>query len=174
MSNRRSLVLSSALAGAAALCVSGPLHAQGALAEKLQVHGYLTQGYAQSGELPILGISEGGTANYRTAALQFRYGITEKDNFVLQFSHRDMGTSLFTSDESSVMLDWAFYQRRFGNGSVRVGRGPIPLGIYNEVRDVGTILPFYRAPSNFYYEGFETLDGASANYDFALGGGWGF
>jgi len=46
-----------------------------------------------------LGIPEGGTADYRTAALQLRYVMTPHDQFVWQFSHRRLGTSPITVSE---------------------------------------------------------------------------
>ena len=53
------------------------------------------------------------------------------------------------------------------NFSIRVGKVLIPFGIYNEIRDVNILLPFYRAPVYPYGEGnyiAETLDGMSLNY----------
>jgi hypothetical protein len=49
---------------------------------------------------------------------------------------------------------------------VRVGKVPLPRGFYNEIRDVGTALPFYRAPLHYYLESAETLEGAVAGYRF--------
>ncbi|HEV8579508.1 MAG TPA: hypothetical protein VGX68_10550 [Thermoanaerobaculia bacterium] len=72
-------------------------------------------------------------------------------------------------------LDWMFYQRRFGGSSVKVGRVQIPFGIYNEVRDVGTLLPFYRPSDVFYGEGHfatETVDGIVLSHAFGGGSSW--
>jgi hypothetical protein len=67
------------------------------------------------------------------------------------------------SYEPDVKVDWAFYERRFGDQtSLRVGKAPIPMGIFNETRYTGTLLPFYRAPYAMYFEGAytsETIDG---------------
>jgi hypothetical protein len=46
---------------------------------------------------------------------------------------------------------------------LRIGKAPIPMGISNETRFQGTLLPFYRVPFGFYQEGgftSETLNGA--------------
>ena len=51
----------------------------------------------------------------------------------------------------------------------------IPLGIYNEVRDVGTVLPFYRPSFNFYGEGAftsETVDGIVVSHNFFNDSAW--
>jgi hypothetical protein len=142
--------------------------AQG-LSDNLSVHGFLTQGYATSSDLPIYGIPTDGTVDYRSAALQFRYALSASDNVVLQIRNRRLGTSALTAAEDDVQLQWAFYQRRIGKGSVRVGKVPLSLGLYNETRNVGTVVPFYRAPASFYMDGVETLDGANARYPLTFG-----
>ena len=142
---------------------------------KLQVHGYLTQAYGAAQGGTFLGIPEGGTADYRTAALQLRYTMTPNDQFVWQFSHRRLGTSPITVGEPELKVDWLFYSRQMGNLDLRVGRLPIPAGIYNEVRDVGVLLPLYRAPYDFYLEGAftsETVDGLSAGYHLFADAPW--
>jgi hypothetical protein len=151
-----------------ATALAAPARAQEG--EGLSVHGYLTQAYAWTDSLPILGITDGGTSDYRAAALQFRYGIAAADEFIVQLSHRRLGESILNGATSDVALDWAFYARRVGPLAIRVGRVPTPRGIYNETRDVGTVLPFYRAPYSFYTESFETTDGASVSWRHPLPG----
>jgi hypothetical protein len=136
--------------------------------DRLRVHGYLTQGYAKSDSLPVLGIGADATADYRNAALQLRYALSDVDNLVLQVSHRRMGSSVLAPD-GTVELDWAFYARRFGPASVKLGRFPTPMGIYSEIRDVGTLIPFYRPAESVYLEGFETLDGGMLSGGFVVG-----
>ncbi|HEV8578296.1 MAG TPA: hypothetical protein VGX68_04380 [Thermoanaerobaculia bacterium] len=143
---------------------------------KVTFHGYLTQAYAQSDGHQFLGISEDGTADYRTAALQVRADISRDDAFVVQFSHERFGDSRIEEIKDDVELDWIFYERRFGDSAVKVGRVQIPFGIYNEVRDVGTLLPFYRPSHNFYGEAAfssETVDGIVLSHSFSLGKSWG-
>ena len=149
-----------------------PVAAQSGVLDRLQIHGHLSQGYVTSSDMPIFGIPTNGSTDYRNAALQFRYGLTDNDHAVLQLKHRRLGESVLTESGSDLELAWAFYQRRFGNASVRIGRVPLPDGIFNETRDVGTLLPFYRAPANSYAEGIETIDGIIGSYDLSLGS-WG-
>lgn len=54
--------------------------------QKLTVHGFLTQAYAKSDGGTVLGITEDGTSDYRSLALQLRYAMSENDTFVLQLS----------------------------------------------------------------------------------------
>ena len=151
---------------------------------KLQVHGFLTQAYATANFVErdpsvdtgptfdelALGIPEDGTFEYWNVALQFRYQITPKDVMVVQFSSRRLGDSTISDLEDEVELDWAFYERRLtDNTTLKVGRVQIPLGIFNEIRDVGTILPFYRPSFTFYREGSftsETVDGLTLSHTF--------
>ncbi|MBN1351685.1 hypothetical protein JXJ21_19885 [candidate division KSB1 bacterium] len=130
---------------------------------KLAIHGYLTQAYAFTNTHQLMGIPHDGTSDYRNLALQFRYSITSHDNLVFQFSHKRLGRSPFMLIEEAVALDWAFFEHRFSFGtSMKVGKVQLPMGIFNELRDVGVLLPFYRAPFNLYQEGrytSETVDG---------------
>jgi hypothetical protein len=91
---------------------------------------------------------------------------------VIQLKHRRLGQSVLTAESNDIELGWAFYQRRFDKASIRVGRVPLPDGIFNEIRDVGTLLPFYRAPGISYSEGIETIDGVVGSYELPLGS-WG-
>jgi hypothetical protein len=150
------------------------LGAQGA--PKISVHGYLTQGWGKSTDVAFYGLSDDPSTDFRYAALQLRYLPTTRDEFVVQVNHRRLGRSHITDFESDVSLDWAFYQRSFHEGTtVKVGRIPIPRGIYNELRSVGVSLPLYRPPVVFYDEGAyysETIDGAVASRRFAESSPW--
>jgi hypothetical protein len=133
--------------------------------EKLTIHGYLTQAYAISDGVPSMGMTGEGTSDYRRAALLVRYDASMRDKFIMQLAHRRLGSSPTQAFESDVKLDWAFYEGRFGETArLRVGRVPIPIGIYNETRYVGTLMPFYRAPFAIYSEGSfaaEAIDGVT-------------
>lgn len=170
-----------AAAEARATTDAAPAETQRPLFERLQIHGFLTQAFADASfatggflspvpDEQILGIPEDGTTDYRNAAIQFRYESSDKDIFVLQLSHRALGSSPITEVEDDIELDWAFYERRFGNGTyLKVGRIQIPIGIFNEVRDVGTLLPFFRPTFTFYREGSfssETVDGVMVGRSF--------
>jgi hypothetical protein len=138
-------------------------------ADRFAVHGFLTQGFGVSESEPVLGIGTKPTADYRTAALQFRYDISPEGQLVLQLSHRRLGNSPIMAIEKEIELNWAFYRHRFGPVSVRAGRFPAAKGIYNEVRTVGTVLPTFRAPISIYSDGTETVDGVGVAWRLELG-----
>lgn len=156
------------LAGGAA-----PAAAQDSPLDRLSIHGFLTQAYAMSDGHQYLGIPDHGTNHYRVAALQFRYDASDRDAFVLQLSHERLGNSPLDEFEPAVDLDWVFYEHRFGtNTTARVGKIRSPVGIYNEIRDVGTLLPLYRPPLALYGEQFyasETVDGVMVGHRVPLG-----
>lgn len=134
---------------------------------KLSIHGYLTQAYAKSDGLPIQGIPKDGTWDYLVAALQMRYAISENDHLIFQARVRRVGSSLLSDND--IELDWAYYAHDFGPFAAKIGKIPIPLGLYNEIRSVGTVLPFFRAPASFYHEGTETIKGALISNRLPLG-----
>lgn len=172
MRSRRLIAVAAFAAGVAAWPAGS--HADDMLS-KLSVHGFLTQAYGRASDksATVLGIPRTGTSDYRTAALQFAYAISDKDRLVLQLSHERSGVDANAALRPDVALDWAFYQRRFSDSTtVKVGRLPIPLGIYNEIRDAGTVLPFFRPPDAFYSESTffaENLDGVAVEQSFSLG-----
>lgn len=152
---------------------------------KLQVHGFLTQAlatadYSDLGPTQdeiVMGIPDGDlTTDYRFLALQFRYQVSDKDVVVVQLSSRSLGDSPISEVEDEVELDWAFYERALGDQTaIKLGRIQIPFGIFNEIRDVGTVLPFYRPPFAFYREGTftsETVDGILFHHTFGAASDW--
>jgi hypothetical protein len=138
----------------------------------LTVHGYLSQGVARSTDLPMAGVPTEATADYRAAAIQSRITFTRNDQITLQVRHRQFGSSLLSEAEGKLTLNWAFYEHKFGPVAAKVGRLPMPRGIYNETRDVGTLIPFYRAPYRSYSEGFETIDGVALRHRISFAGAW--
>jgi hypothetical protein len=140
----------------------------------LAIHGFLTQGVARAWTNPVAGAPTGEfTLDYRAVALQIGYSFSDIDKLVLQLSHRRLGNNMLEGSENEIRLDWGFYERHvLGEGSVRIGKLPLPRGLFNEIRDVGTALPFYRAPFAIYHESAETFDGASAGYRFFARSPW--
>ncbi len=166
-----------AVCGAAALLLAvaglaSPARAQDDLLSRLHVHGYLTQGLGTSTANQLHGIPvDRWTADYRALALQLRFAATDKDAIVVQVGNRSLARSALSEGEA-VKLKWAYYQRRLVGMDLRIGRTPYPKGIYNEIRDVGTLIPFFRAPYNTYTDGLETVDGVVVSRRFPLPGGF--
>lgn len=143
---------------------------------KFSIHGHMTQAFAIAQEHVIHGIPTEGSFDYRNLALQFRYDLNEKNIFIVQLSHRRLGASPLMAKEKDVKLDWAFFEYRFNdNVSIKVGKVLIPLGIYNEIRDVGVLLPMYRAPFYPYGESnfvSKSVNGALLTFSFSKLAPW--
>jgi len=142
---------------------------------KLSFHAYINQAYAKSDDHQIYGIPTDGTTNYASLAVQFRYQMTPDDQVAVQFGHQRYGKSTLNSVTEDIALDWAFYQRRLNDDtSVKVGRVQLPLGIYNEVQDVGTVMPFYTAPLTVYIKTRTTksIDGLLLSHSFGGKSAW--
>jgi hypothetical protein len=157
--------------GAAALVVPTALRAQ-EIDERLQIHASLNAGYGRAGDLPVFGIPTEGTSDYRIFTLQFRYKLGEKDEIVTQFLNRRLGTSPIAGVLGDVTTQWAYWNHRFSpNASVKVGRNPLPRGLMNEIRYIGTLFPFYRPSMEVTTDAQDAIDGVVGTYSRALGGG---
>lgn len=146
------------------------------LLEKFTIHGYFSQAWGSTNGHKYRGMPKGGTADLRNAALQLRFAPTEKDELWVQFAHESVGTSPTNEFRHDLEVDWLFYSRKFTLSTrFRIGRVPLPIGIYNEIKDVGTVLPFYRPSGNFYGEGTwtsDTVDGIVFSQTIAAGRPW--
>lgn len=142
---------------------------------KISFHAFFNQAYAVSDGHQVFGIPDGGTTDYRNVALQVRYQITPRDIVVTQLSNERLGRSTINEVRDDVELDWAFYERRLGdNTSLKLGKMQLPFGLYNEIRDVGTLLPLYSPPLSFYVENYasESIEGVMASRSFAPDSDW--
>lgn len=146
-----------------------PLSGQG----KMRVNGYFAQAYAISDGNSIFGIPSKGTFDYRNAAIQFGFFPTETNKVIIQVNHNRIGQSPIMTLTESIELDWGILEQQFGdNWTFRAGRILLPLGIYNPIRDVSLLLPFYTIPFSPYGEASytsETVDGFSATINTYIG-----
>lgn len=141
--------------------------------DRLSVHGSANIAYGKTDGLPYFGLNQDGTSDYRAVALQFGYKVSDNDRVVTQLLHRKFGTSPLGAITPDIEPIWAFYEHRFDNGvSVKAGRNPLPRGLFNEVRFIGTLLPFYRVGNAVYGETLENIDGVVVRKPFQLGSGW--
>jgi hypothetical protein len=162
--------------------LAGGLAAQN-LGDRVEVHASLNAAYGRASELPVFGIPTTGTSDYRTFTLQGRYHLNDDDQIVAQLFNRRLGTSPLAGAISDVTMQWAYWQHRSGDFTFKAGRNPLPRGLSNETRYIGTVHPFYRPPVEMQQDAFDAIDGAVASYrrdigssgvnfeQFAFGGG---
>lgn len=143
--------------------------------DRLSIHGSINAAYGKTDGLPYFGFNKDGTTDYRTVTLLFGYKIGDRDRMVVQLINRRLGTSPLNDEFPDMQPVWAFYEHKFGNGvSAKIGRSPIPRGLFNEIRYIGTLLPLYRVGgAGVYGETFEYIDGAVLAKKFDLGADWG-
>jgi hypothetical protein len=148
------------------------------LADKFKFFGYINVAYGETDHHQYRGATPDGSFKFRSAALQARFEATSNTEVVLQLANESVGESPSNEFRDDLELDWLFFRHRFQNGtSVRLGRVPLPIGIYNEIKDVGTALPFFRPSDNFYGEGTwtsDSVDGVVISHNFGTESGWDF
>ncbi|MDA8020464.1 MAG: hypothetical protein MPN21_23750 [Thermoanaerobaculia bacterium] len=124
----------------------------------------------------ILGIEEDGSFPYGNAALTLRYHPAPRHAIVLQVAARDIGDSPVDDETDDIELDWLFYEFTFSDRTrLRLGRHPVAAGIFNQIRDAGILLPFFRPAYTFYRDGAllsETVDGIAISHRFRADRPW--
>ena len=68
--------------------------AQEALGDRLTIHGSLNAGYGKSDGLPVFGINQDGTSNYRAVALQFGYKLGDTNRINLPSPYKTFDQKL--------------------------------------------------------------------------------
>ncbi len=81
-----------------------------------------------------------------------------------QLLNRRFGSSPLAGALNDVTAQWAYWNHKFefagAKGTAKVGRTPLPRGLLNEVRYIGSVLPFFRPSMDSYSDAFDALDGA--------------
>ena len=143
------------------------------IADRITWHASLNAGYGRSSDLPTLGVPVKGTSDYRIFTLQTRHKLNDKDEFVGQLLNRRFGASPLAGAINDVTAQWAYWNHRFdagdATGNLKVGRTPLPRGLLNEVRYIGSVLPFFRPSMEAYSDAFDALDGATVSLRKPLG-----
>src|SRR5512133_1227279 len=110
---------------------------------KLTVSGFGEWGYGRTWNENeyLLGTEEG---NYQNA--QFALAVTARPQDELVVAGQ-----IFLDADGEVSLDWGFAEYRVNDLlRIRVGKVKNPLGLFMEVKDVGTLRPFFTLPQSIY------------------------
>lgn len=122
-----------------------------------EIHGYGKQSFMQSSKNNYLDTKEGSFAD-TNVDLVFTNKIADNTSVWVQIF----------GDASSFGLDWAYVDYKFNNGfSVRAGQMKLPIGIFNEIRDIQILHLGILEPIMYRTEGdivFEAYRGVGANY----------
>lgn len=135
------------------------------LAENVELHGYGHVGFLATDANRYLRADNGGTEDYRDLALLFTASLNERSKAWAQLY----------GIYGKARVDWAFVDYQVANGpNLRLGQIKLPIGLYNETRDIEFTRPSSLRPF-LYHEASEVSDeafrGLSLAYNHDLGGG---
>ncbi|UCH95787.1 MAG: hypothetical protein JSV88_02780 [Candidatus Aminicenantes bacterium] len=118
---------------------------------KIDIHGYISQGYLISNRNNFLADTEKGTFHFNELGINFSTELTDKIRLGIQFAARDLGDT----GNDRVLIDWAYadYQWQDWLG-IRVGKMKLPVGFYNKTRDIDMLRTFVLLPQGIYLENF--------------------
>lgn len=117
--------------------------------ENVDIHGFMSQGYMSSSANNYLADTENGTFEFNELGINFS---TTFDNLRIgaQILSRDLGE--FGNNEA--ILDWAVGDYRISNEfGIRIGKVKMPMGLYNQGRDVDFLRMSVFLPTSIYDEG---------------------
>jgi hypothetical protein len=126
-----------------------PLLAQFEIADRpVQIHGFLTQGFAYSNENNYLTMSTSqGSFDFTDAGLNVSSQITDKFRVGGQAYARRIGKL----GGGQVTLDWAEGEYRFHDWlGVRAGKVKTPLGLFNSTQDMEFLHTWALLPQSIY------------------------
>ncbi len=114
----------------------------------VDIHGFISQGFLYSDEYNYLAHnSTDGSFEYNEFGINFSKNLTDKLRMGIQFFSRDIGDA----SNNKVTVDWAYGDYRFKDWlGVRAGRIKLPMGLYNEIRDVDMLRTSIVLPQGIY------------------------
>ncbi|SPD75090.1 conserved exported hypothetical protein [uncultured Desulfobacterium sp.] len=117
---------------------------------KIDIHGFASQGFLCSDKYNFLAPnSDGGSFSYNEIGINFGKDLTDKLRIGVQFLARDLGD--IYNDEPEI--DWAYGDYHWQDWlGIRAGILKVPLGLYNETRDVDMLRTSVLLPGGVYHE----------------------
>lgn len=161
---RRPARVGTGLVGVLGYVLANSVHAV-ELSDRLTLHGFGQAGYVWTSDNRYHDAAPGEADRYDELALLLTARVNERSNaWVLVHNMHD-----------EVRVDWAFVDYQVARGpTLRLGQIKLPMGIYNETRDMAYTRPSSLKPL-LYEEASEILDeayrGIGAVYDQDVGGG---
>lgn len=116
----------------------------------VSIHGFISQGYLLSSEYNYLTHnSRTGSFEYNEMGINFSKQVTDKLRIGVQIFSRDLGNVA----NNKVTIDWAYADYKWQDWlGIRAGRIKMPLGIFNETRDIDMLRTCIIMPQNLYPE----------------------
>jgi len=119
------------------------------LSNSLEIHGFVSQGYLQTDRDNYMVKTEEGSFKFNEIGFNVSNDISDDLRLGIQFLSRSLGDQC----ENATTIDWAFADYRYHDLlGFRFGRIKIPLGLYNEIRDIDMLRTSIFLPSSIYSE----------------------
>ena len=116
----------------------------------IDIHAFVSQGFLVSDDNSFLSAdTEDGTFQFNEIGINFNKQLTENLHVGLQFLARDQGMI----GNNDVEIDWAYGDYRWRDWlGLRAGIMRLPLGLYNETRDLDFLRSSILLPQSVYNE----------------------
>ena len=153
-------------------------------AEKINVHGFVSQGYVYSPENPYGGFdSLKGTFEFREAALNGSWQASDNLKVQGQVMYRELDDADLGASLDFFFLDYSIASDPNSNYGMRLGRIKNEIGLYNSVRDIPGARPGITIPIGYLdslrdmmissdglaFYGYQRLEFGTVNYNFYAG-----
>lgn len=114
----------------------------------VDIHGFISQGFIMSDQYNYLTHnSKEGSFDYNEVGINFSKDMTDRLRVGMQFFARDLGDVA----NNKVTIDWAYGDYRVQDWlGIRAGRIKLPLGLYNETRDIDMLRTSIVMPQSLY------------------------
>ncbi|MGR8979934.1 MAG: hypothetical protein ACU84H_07595 [Gammaproteobacteria bacterium] len=124
------------------------------LPDSIQIHGFLSQGFLHTSDNNFFGESDDSiSTDFRELGLNGSWKIMSDLQVAMQVVYRNAGDT----DDSDFRIDYGVANYNLFSSessllSLRGGRVPTPLGLYNDTRDVAATRPSILLPQSIYFD----------------------
>ena len=126
-----------------------PLLAIDLSGDKIQLHGFLSQGYLDSSGNNFLGDTKDGTFRFMEIGLNMNAQLTDK----FRLGGQALYSHLPTDSQGKLCIDWLVAEYHFADPfGTRLGKIKMPMGLYNMERDSDFLRPLIFLPQSIYDE----------------------
>ena len=140
------------------IVATGVAKADESLWERVQIHGFASQGVVQSSDNRWFGDSPNTSLDFTELGLNGSFQLNPKVLFSAQVLSRRAGEMYDGQPSLDYALgDFTLFAAPEGRLGIRVGRIKNPLGLYNETRDVPFTRPTIFLPQVVYYDRLRNL-----------------
>lgn len=121
---------------------------QAVIAEEVQIHGFISQGYLKTDHNNYLAETDDGSFQFNEMGINFTTFATQRLKIGCQFFARDLGD--VGNDE--IVVNWAFAEYNSRNWlGFRAGILKTNFGLYNDTRDYDSLrTPIFLPTSNYH------------------------